>query len=125
MLLDDQDSDKESRENLNGVETLPTIRIGKLVGKPIKVDSNTSLGTRGKFAGICVEVDLSKPLLSQRHKRSRCSRRLWPRPTVTENLVDADGPKRYGPWMLVKRNPSEGKKHQQQEFRDGAYFQGF
>lgn len=35
------------------------------MGKPIKVDSNTSLGTRGKFAGICVEVDLSKPLLSQ------------------------------------------------------------
>lgn len=43
----------------------PWIDVGKLVGKPIKVDSNTSLGTRGKFAGICVEVDLSKPLLSQ------------------------------------------------------------
>ncbi|KAH1064603.1 hypothetical protein J1N35_029590 [Gossypium stocksii] len=41
------------------------IDVGKLAGKPIKVDSNTSFGTRGKFARICVEVDLSKPLLSQ------------------------------------------------------------
>ncbi|MBA0566641.1 hypothetical protein Golob_011439 [Gossypium lobatum] len=41
------------------------IDVGKLVGKPNKVDSNTSLATRGKFARICVQVDLSKPLLSQ------------------------------------------------------------
>ncbi|KAK5833024.1 hypothetical protein PVK06_016834 [Gossypium arboreum] len=71
---------------------------------------------------VVVLVTVWNPALIKRHKRSRCSRRLWPRPTVTENLVDADGPKRYGPWMLIKRNPSEGKKHQQQEFRDGAYF---
>ncbi|XVF17065.1 hypothetical protein REPUB_Repub10bG0085200 [Reevesia pubescens] len=39
--------------------------IGRKVGKPLKLDANTSLAIRGKFARICVEVDLSKPLISR------------------------------------------------------------
>ncbi|XVF32012.1 hypothetical protein REPUB_Repub17cG0044700 [Reevesia pubescens] len=37
--------------------------IGRMVGKPLKLDSSTALVTRGKYARICVEVDLNKPLL--------------------------------------------------------------
>ncbi|CAN0899952.1 hypothetical protein LINGRAHAP2_LOCUS20561 [Linum grandiflorum] len=38
-------------------------RIASRIGKPIRVDRATKEGARGKFARICVEVDLSKPLL--------------------------------------------------------------
>lgn len=33
--------------------------------RPVKMDTTTSLASIGKFARICVEVDLSKPLLSK------------------------------------------------------------
>ncbi|GLT34633.1 hypothetical protein SLA2020_091380 [Shorea laevis] len=36
--------------------------LASKVGKPIKVDSITLLGTREKFARVCVEVDLSQQL---------------------------------------------------------------
>ncbi|XVE98176.1 hypothetical protein REPUB_Repub03eG0083200 [Reevesia pubescens] len=39
--------------------------IGSLVRKPLKIDTNTALVTRGKFARICIEVDLQKPLVSK------------------------------------------------------------
>ncbi|XP_058780632.1 uncharacterized protein LOC131654593 [Vicia villosa] len=38
--------------------------IGNLVGRTIKVDKNTLQGERSKYARICVEVDISKPLLA-------------------------------------------------------------
>ncbi|XP_031112039.1 uncharacterized protein LOC116016010 [Ipomoea triloba] len=40
-------------------------KIGNKVGRPIKIDNTTSIATRRKFARICVEVDISKPLLSK------------------------------------------------------------
>ncbi|CAN0904080.1 hypothetical protein LINGRAHAP2_LOCUS22879, partial [Linum grandiflorum] len=36
--------------------------ITKCLGYPIRVDRQTSLVTRGKFARVCVEIDLSKAL---------------------------------------------------------------
>ncbi|XP_061355099.1 uncharacterized protein LOC133299632 [Gastrolobium bilobum] len=36
--------------------------LGNIIGKVIKVDKNTSTGERGKFARVCVDLDLSKPL---------------------------------------------------------------
>ncbi|XP_028055739.1 uncharacterized protein LOC114259917 [Camellia sinensis] len=36
--------------------------IAKAIGKPLKIDWNTAMATRGKFARVCVEMDLSKPL---------------------------------------------------------------
>ncbi|XVF13095.1 hypothetical protein REPUB_Repub08aG0178400 [Reevesia pubescens] len=39
--------------------------IGRKIGKPLKLDANTSLAIKGKFAYICVEVDMSKPLISR------------------------------------------------------------
>ncbi|XP_058775627.1 uncharacterized protein LOC131649904 [Vicia villosa] len=38
--------------------------IGDLVGRTVKVDKNTLQRERGKYARICVEVNISKPLLA-------------------------------------------------------------
>ncbi|GLT60148.1 hypothetical protein SLA2020_329290 [Shorea laevis] len=38
--------------------------LGSKIGKPIKVDPTTLLATRGKFARVCIEVDLSQQLPS-------------------------------------------------------------
>ncbi|XP_025684571.1 uncharacterized protein [Arachis hypogaea] len=40
-------------------------RIGNIVGRTLKVDSNTAEKCRGKFARLCVELDLTTPLISQ------------------------------------------------------------
>ncbi|XP_028055244.1 uncharacterized protein LOC114259426 [Camellia sinensis] len=39
--------------------------IAKILGVPLKVDINTAMAARGKYARVCVEVDLRKPLISQ------------------------------------------------------------
>ncbi|QHO29058.1 uncharacterized protein DS421_7g222010 [Arachis hypogaea] len=39
-------------------------KIGGIVGRTIKVDTNTAEITREKFARLCVEVELDKPLVS-------------------------------------------------------------
>ncbi|CAI0532264.1 unnamed protein product [Linum tenue] len=41
------------------------MRIAEQIGKPVRVDRVTELGARGKYARVCVEVDLTLPLLSQ------------------------------------------------------------
>ncbi|KAI9081798.1 hypothetical protein K1719_036060 [Acacia pycnantha] len=38
-------------------------RIGNMVGKMIKIDRSTSIYDKGGFARICVELDLTQPLL--------------------------------------------------------------
>ncbi|XP_019155091.1 PREDICTED: uncharacterized protein LOC109151955 [Ipomoea nil] len=40
-------------------------RIGMQIGRPIRVDTTTSLASKGKFARVCVEVDITKPLVSK------------------------------------------------------------
>lgn len=37
--------------------------VGNRIGRTVKVDRNTLSQERGKYARICVEVDLAKPLL--------------------------------------------------------------
>ncbi|CAL9031736.1 unnamed protein product [Prunus brigantina] len=37
-------------------------RIGNLLGKLLKIDAHTTSQNRGKFARLCVELDLTKPL---------------------------------------------------------------
>lgn len=39
-------------------------RIGSALGTLLKLDRATSIHSRGKFARMCVEVDLSQPLIS-------------------------------------------------------------
>lgn len=43
--------------------SLALTRMGSLVGKVIQIDRNTEDAVRGRFARLCVEVDLSKALL--------------------------------------------------------------
>lgn len=40
------------------------LKIGEKIGKPIRIDEATSLVSRGKFASMCIEVDITKPLLA-------------------------------------------------------------
>ncbi|XP_019170572.1 PREDICTED: uncharacterized protein LOC109166143 [Ipomoea nil] len=44
-------------------ETL--IKLGDKIGKTIKIDDMTCLESRGKFARICVEIDITKQLLAK------------------------------------------------------------
>lgn len=37
-------------------------KIGKMIGKVVKIDQVTMAQARGKFARLCVEIDLQKPL---------------------------------------------------------------
>ena len=39
------------------------MRIGNALGKALKVDYQTLSATKGKYARLCVEVDLKKPLV--------------------------------------------------------------
>ncbi|KAJ6329689.1 hypothetical protein OIU77_011210 [Salix suchowensis] len=48
-------------------------KIGNLIGHTVKVDSHTMSQARGKFARICVELDISKPLTPFiNHGRDNC-----------------------------------------------------
>lgn len=38
-------------------------RVGNLLGKTLKVDRTTELAQRGKFARLCVEIDVAAPLV--------------------------------------------------------------
>ncbi|CAN1160194.1 hypothetical protein LINPERHAP2_LOCUS23165 [Linum perenne] len=49
-------------------------KIGDRIGKTVRVDHTTLEGSRGNFARLCMEVDLSKPLLSKYHLRRRVRR---------------------------------------------------
>ncbi|CAN1145596.1 hypothetical protein LINPERHAP2_LOCUS14763 [Linum perenne] len=48
--------------------------IGDRIGKTVRIDHTTLEGSRGNFARICVEVDLSKPMLSKYRLRRRVRR---------------------------------------------------
>lgn len=39
--------------------------LASTVGKPIKVDRNTLKIERGRFARICVEIDLNQPVVGK------------------------------------------------------------
>ncbi|KAL7225627.1 hypothetical protein ACSBR1_020899 [Camellia fascicularis] len=38
--------------------------ITKVIGVPLKIDINTTMEARGKYARVCIEMDLRKPLIS-------------------------------------------------------------
>ncbi|CAN0928868.1 hypothetical protein LINGRAHAP2_LOCUS36719 [Linum grandiflorum] len=45
--------------------TMAVKRIASCIGHPVRIDKATEEGARGKYARVCVEVDLTKPLLSK------------------------------------------------------------
>ncbi|CAL1399674.1 unnamed protein product [Linum trigynum] len=108
------------------------LRIASYAGKPIRVDRATESGARAKFARVCVEVDLTKPLLTQfkvagveyefqyegltnvcfhcgkyGHPKTRCPSLHVEESTPTPMQADTNKkPTRdepYGEWMLAKR----------------------
>ncbi|XVE49009.1 hypothetical protein DITRI_Ditri01bG0047500 [Diplodiscus trichospermus] len=50
------------------------MKNGSKIGQPVMVDQATSLASRGKFARICIEVDITKPLLAKFQLRRRIRR---------------------------------------------------
>lgn len=49
-------------------------RVWEKIGKPIMIDSATCLTSRGKFARLCVEVDITKSLLAKFWLRKKIRR---------------------------------------------------
>lgn len=43
------------------------LRLGNPIGRAIKVDDTTMAATRGRYARVCVEIDLTKPLVPMIH----------------------------------------------------------
>ena len=50
------------------------MKLGSKLGKSVKIDTAKSLASRGRFARMCVEVDLTKPLISKFNLRRRTRR---------------------------------------------------
>ncbi|XP_021300450.1 uncharacterized protein LOC110428853, partial [Herrania umbratica] len=84
-------------------------RIGDELGRTVKVDRTTSTVSRGKFARLCVELDLNKPLVAKvfiAKQREQESHIVEEAMNITKKNVihekDYDSA-RYGPWMVAKR----------------------
>lgn len=46
-------------------------KLGEKIGRPIRIDQATSQVFRGRFARLCVEIDITKPLVSKFKLRKR------------------------------------------------------
>lgn len=109
------------------------MRLGNKLGKAVKVDHNTMLSARGKYARVCIEIDLQKPLVPAiimndheliveyenlhqicftcgryGHRAEECA--ILSANTITEVEKCAAAPtvvnsgEPFGPWMLAKNN---------------------
>ena len=38
--------------------------IGSTIGKVLRIDTHTALEARGRYARICVQIDVEKPLIT-------------------------------------------------------------
>ncbi|CAL1407989.1 unnamed protein product [Linum trigynum] len=115
------------------------MKIGRRIGKPIRVYQATRTGARSDYARVCVQVDLTKPLLSQfrihgkkyfiqyeglvriclqcgkyvTYSSCQCSKILEPmedETVVAPKETEAPQPEKiYGEWMIAKRKPRNGK----------------
>lgn len=47
------------------------MRLGSEIGRPIRIDDATSLASRGLYARMCIEIDISKPLQAKFKLRKR------------------------------------------------------
>ncbi|CAN1144475.1 hypothetical protein LINPERHAP2_LOCUS14120 [Linum perenne] len=117
---------------------LAVTRIGNYIGKTVRIDLATTEGARARYASVCVEVDVSKPLLGKYmiedrtflveyeslqnicascgfygHKNDGCPT-LSPThspPPQKEDAVPASCEGDVGDWMVVQRmNKNKGRK---------------
>ncbi|KAJ4832480.1 hypothetical protein Tsubulata_000022 [Turnera subulata] len=85
------------------------------IGKPVKIDSNTSLASRELYARMCVEIDLTQPLVplvTIRDEVSMCNMRTFMSFGMVSDIVDVPRvsppsqpkqPATFGEWMVVAR----------------------
>nr|POE58734.1 hypothetical protein CFP56_59086 [Quercus suber] len=104
------------------------LKIGKVIGPVLRIDSNTAMGARGRFARLCVQVNLDKPLrkiVRIGHKKDACpfiirenlkentgEQEVGEGPnTVTQNAQEQKMEKadNYGDWMVVNRRRKANK----------------
>ncbi|CAN1162592.1 hypothetical protein LINPERHAP2_LOCUS24586 [Linum perenne] len=112
-------------------------RIGDCIGRTVRLDLATAEGARARYARVCVEVDISKPLLGKYmiedrtflveyeslqnictscgfygHKVDGCIRFPVPRPAAVQNDTESDtvrpAEEAVGEWMVVSRR-SKGR----------------
>ncbi|XP_028077798.1 mucin-2-like [Camellia sinensis] len=111
-------------------------KIGNTLGKLHKMDIHTVNGDRGRFARLCIQIDLAKPLIAKitvrsslvkvayeglssvcfhcgliGHRVGECQNTANKNTTVENqaNTPPADG-EPFGPWMLVQKRPKSSKK---------------
>nr|KYP38810.1 Transposon TX1 uncharacterized [Cajanus cajan] len=104
-------------------------RVGSKLGTMLKIDKLTSIQSRGRFARICVEIDLQKKLVSQINVlghilkleyeglHSICFKQQEnSHDQAQENATEQSGgqpipdsDEQYGPWMIVRRNKKPHK----------------
>ncbi|CAN1169986.1 hypothetical protein LINPERHAP2_LOCUS28727 [Linum perenne] len=58
-------SDDYQRAAFQGPWEVAVTRIGNCIGKTVRLDLATSEGARGRYARVCVEIDISKSLLGK------------------------------------------------------------
>ncbi|CAN1178990.1 hypothetical protein LINPERHAP2_LOCUS33936 [Linum perenne] len=65
FLVRFSEAEDYNRAVTGGPWKIVVTRIGNYIGKTIRLDLATSEGARGRYARVCVEIDLSKPLLGK------------------------------------------------------------
>ena len=115
------------------------MHIGSGLGPILRVDFNTASGNWGRFARLCIQLDLDKPLIRTvrvgklklavvykgigllgfkcgklGHKQEWCPTCITPEPgvqqeTTTANSTPEENSNGFGPWMLVTRRKRQTK----------------
>ena len=126
------------------------LHIGSGLGPVLRVDFNTAAGTRGRFARICVQIDLDKPLARTvrigktrlaviyegigllcfhcgriGHRSELCPSRTTekediPAETASSRAEEEAKLRNFGPWMLVSRRKRQNKSAVTAVPRDAA-----
>ncbi|CAN1156112.1 hypothetical protein LINPERHAP1_LOCUS8726 [Linum perenne] len=65
FLVRFSDSTDYQRAAFDGPWNVAVTRIGNYIGKTVRLDLATTEGTRARYARVCVELDLTKPLLGK------------------------------------------------------------
>ncbi|CAN1342593.1 hypothetical protein LINPERPRIM_LOCUS39518 [Linum perenne] len=65
FLVRFSDMDDYQRAAFGGPWKIAVTRIGNAIGKTVRIDLATKEGARARFARVCVEIDLSKPLIGK------------------------------------------------------------
>ena len=128
------------------------MRLGGMIGKPIKIKEEMGKVSRGRYTRICVEVDLAKPLVCfgcgvYGHRRETCpskqhgsvrQHRETQRTLIAakhpqgqnvtqegnkEPLVNPEVVEDFGPWMLPTRKLRRNQGKVDDRVREGRFLE--